>query len=147
MLLIGPWGTNFIENFIKIQKFSFNKNAFKNVVWKMAAILSRLQYVNYSCLFQVVYFVNHFSIYMRVKTQQSLPSLFTKWRSRTWSHHVSWYLVRLIFPHKCSLYCHRPPVCVNNPCGTQLVADYVSIIQQLSLSLAGVWRHERDKFI
>ena len=31
-------GTNFSENLIKINTFSFNKNAFENVVWKMAAI-------------------------------------------------------------------------------------------------------------
>ena len=46
ILLIGPPGTNFNEILIKIYKFPFNKNPFKNVVRKMATILSRPQCVN-----------------------------------------------------------------------------------------------------
>ena len=37
ILLIEPLGTNFSEILIGIQTFSFKKNAFENVVWKMAA--------------------------------------------------------------------------------------------------------------
>ena len=39
-------GTNFIEIWIKIQNFSFAKNASENIVCKMAAILSRGRRVN-----------------------------------------------------------------------------------------------------
>ena len=46
ILLIGPWGTNFSEILSEIHIFSFNKMHLKNVVWKMAAILSRPQCVN-----------------------------------------------------------------------------------------------------
>ena len=46
ILLIGTLGTNFSEILIKRHSFSFTKNAFENVVWKMAAILSRPQCVN-----------------------------------------------------------------------------------------------------
>ena len=42
ILLIGPMGTNFSEMLIEIHTFSF-----ENVVWKMAAILSRPQCVNH----------------------------------------------------------------------------------------------------
>ena len=45
ILLIGPLGTNFSEIFIKMDIF-IQENAFENVVWKMAAILSRPQCVN-----------------------------------------------------------------------------------------------------
>ena len=44
ILLIGPLGTKFSEMLIEIHTFSF-KNPFENVVWKMAAILSRPQCV------------------------------------------------------------------------------------------------------
>ena len=46
ILLIGPLGTNFSEILIGIQTFSFKQNAFENVVWKKAAILSQPQCVN-----------------------------------------------------------------------------------------------------
>ena len=45
ILLIGPLGTNFSEILIKIHAFSFKKMHLKNVIWRMAAILSRLQCV------------------------------------------------------------------------------------------------------
>ena len=45
ILLIGPLGTNFCGTSIEIHTFSL-KNAPENVVWKMAAILSRPQFVN-----------------------------------------------------------------------------------------------------
>ena len=45
ILLIGPLGTNFTEIAFAIQTFLVKKNAFENVVWKMAAILSRPQFV------------------------------------------------------------------------------------------------------
>ena len=43
ILLIGPLETIFNEDLIEI---FIQDNAIENVVWKMAAILSRLQYVN-----------------------------------------------------------------------------------------------------
>ena len=46
ILLIRPLGTNFNEILIRIQTFSFKKIHVKNVVWKMAAILSQPQCVN-----------------------------------------------------------------------------------------------------
>ena len=46
ILLIGPLGTKFSEILIEIYKSSLKKNAFENVVFKMAAILSRPQCVN-----------------------------------------------------------------------------------------------------
>ena len=45
ILLIGPLGTNFSEISIEIYTFSFKKMHLKNVVWKMAAILSQPQCV------------------------------------------------------------------------------------------------------
>ena len=45
LLLIGPLGANFIEILIKILTFLFKKNAFENVVWEMASILSGPQCV------------------------------------------------------------------------------------------------------
>ena len=45
ILLIGPLGTNLSETLSEIHTFSLNKNAFENVVWKTAAILSRPQCV------------------------------------------------------------------------------------------------------
>ena len=45
ILLIGPLGTNFSETLIGIETFFFQENAFENVVWKIAAILSRPQCV------------------------------------------------------------------------------------------------------
>ena len=45
ILLIGPSETNLCEMVIKIDIFSVNKMHFKKSVWKMAAILSRPQYV------------------------------------------------------------------------------------------------------
>ena len=45
ILLIGPLGTNFSEILIETHAFSFKKMHLKNVVWKMAAILSRPQCV------------------------------------------------------------------------------------------------------
>ena len=38
ILLIGPLGTNFNENLIGIQTFSFKKNALESVVFEMAAM-------------------------------------------------------------------------------------------------------------
>ena len=46
LLLIGPLGTNFSEIEIEILTFSFLENAFENVVYETAAILSRPQCVN-----------------------------------------------------------------------------------------------------
>ena len=49
ILIIGPQGTNFHEIKIIIPIFWFMKKTFENVVWKMAAILSRPQCLsNYS---------------------------------------------------------------------------------------------------
>ena len=45
ILLIKPQGTKFNEILLKMKQFSFRKNVFENVVWKMAAILSRPQCV------------------------------------------------------------------------------------------------------
>ena len=42
---IGPLGTNFSENLIEIHIFFIQENAFENVVWKMASILSLPQCV------------------------------------------------------------------------------------------------------
>ena len=44
-ILIGPLGTNFSEILIEIHTFSFEKTDFKNVIYKMAKILSRPQCV------------------------------------------------------------------------------------------------------
>ena len=44
ILLIGPLGTNVSESLIAIYTLFIQENAFENV-WKMAAILSRPQYV------------------------------------------------------------------------------------------------------
>ena len=46
ILLIGPSGTNLSEISSEIYTFLTEENAFENVVWKMAAILSRPQCVN-----------------------------------------------------------------------------------------------------
>ena len=46
ILLIGPLGTNFSENLNRNLNIFIKKHAFENVVWKMAAILSRPQCVN-----------------------------------------------------------------------------------------------------
>ena len=46
ILLIEPLGTNFNEILIEIHTFSIKKNAFENVVWGMATMLSRPQCVN-----------------------------------------------------------------------------------------------------
>ena len=47
ILLIGPLGTNFSEISIEINLYIvIQANAFQNIVWKMAAILSRPQCVN-----------------------------------------------------------------------------------------------------
>ena len=45
ILLIGPLGTNFNGIVIEIHTFFVQENALENVVWKMAAILSRPQCV------------------------------------------------------------------------------------------------------
>ena len=45
ILLIGTLGTNFSEILIEIHTFFIQENAFEKVVWKMASILSRPQYV------------------------------------------------------------------------------------------------------
>ena len=45
MLLIGPLETNFSEILIKSLYVFIQENALENVVWKMAAILSRPQCV------------------------------------------------------------------------------------------------------
>ena len=50
ILLIRTIGTNFSEILGEINSFSFSKNAFENVVWKMAAILSRPQCVNLTAI-------------------------------------------------------------------------------------------------
>ena len=47
ILLTRSLGTNFSEISIEILTFSFMKNAFENVVWEMAAIFSRPQWVKY----------------------------------------------------------------------------------------------------
>ena len=45
ILLIGPFGTNFSEILIQNWNIFIEEKAFENVVWKMAAILSRPQCV------------------------------------------------------------------------------------------------------
>ena len=54
ILLIGPLGTNFNDTLIEINTFSFIKNKFKNVVWKLAAILSRPQCANTDASYRAV---------------------------------------------------------------------------------------------
>ena len=46
ILLIGPLGTDFSEIINQNSNIFTQENAFENVVWKMAAILSRSQCVN-----------------------------------------------------------------------------------------------------
>ena len=70
ILLIGPLGTNFNEVFIEIHTFSFKKNPFENVVWKMASISSRPQCVKslIVCLiWHTLYFTPSFP--WRIRTQ------------------------------------------------------------------------------
>ena len=51
ILLIGRLGTNFSEILIEIHAFSgIQENAFENVIWKMAAILSWPQCVKFLML-------------------------------------------------------------------------------------------------
>ena len=45
ILLIGTLGTNFNEILIEIRTFFIQEYPFENVVWKMASILSRPQWV------------------------------------------------------------------------------------------------------
>ena len=52
ILLIGPLGTNLSEILIDFYIF-IQENAFETVVWKMAAVLSRLQYFNENGAFSV----------------------------------------------------------------------------------------------
>ena len=48
ILSFEPLGTSFSEILIKIQNIFIHENAFENVVWKMATILSRvLKYINH----------------------------------------------------------------------------------------------------
>ena len=49
IVLIWPLGTNFNEISIEVHTFSIKKDAFENIVWKMAAILSRPQCVTFPC--------------------------------------------------------------------------------------------------
>ena len=55
ILLTGPWGTNFSEISIGIQTFFIQENAFEDVAWKMAAILSRSQCVKSACSRSLTY--------------------------------------------------------------------------------------------
>ena len=54
ILLIGPLGTNFSEMLIEIHIFFIQESPFENVVWKMAAILSRPQCVDFQCCSMLV---------------------------------------------------------------------------------------------
>ena len=51
---IGPLRTNFSEMLIEIHTFSFKENAPENVVWKMAAILSRPQCVKFPATIRAI---------------------------------------------------------------------------------------------
>ena len=51
ILLLGPVGRNFSEILIENLYIFIQENAFENVVWKMAAILSRSQCVNRTDLY------------------------------------------------------------------------------------------------
>ena len=49
LLLMGPLGANFSENLIELNSYIFiQENAFGNVVWKMATILSQPECVKFS---------------------------------------------------------------------------------------------------
>ena len=54
ILLIGPLGTNFSEILIEIPASSL-KNAFKNVVWKIAVILLGLNVLTHRDLVKLIY--------------------------------------------------------------------------------------------
>ena len=58
ILLIGPIGTNFSEKLIEIHTFTFKK-IHLNVVWKMAAILSSPQCVNWICISNITHCGNY----------------------------------------------------------------------------------------
>ena len=66
ILFIGPLGTNFSEISIEIHTF-IQENAFENVVWIMAAILSQPQCVNTfyklisSCCQASIYYLSQYS--------------------------------------------------------------------------------------
>ena len=49
LLLTGPLGTNFSEIEVKITKVYIHENAFENILFKMAAILSRGRWVDMCC--------------------------------------------------------------------------------------------------
>ena len=78
ILLTGLLGTNFSEILSKICIFSFTKIHLKNVVWKMAAILSRPQ-----C-------VNRHSVEVLVVGGCAGQGRDSLWPSNTICHHSSW---------------------------------------------------------
>ena len=43
---VGPLGTNFSEIWIEMKKLFIHENAFENIFWEMAAILSKGRWVN-----------------------------------------------------------------------------------------------------
>ena len=65
LLLSGPLGTNLSEISIEIYAISIQKNAFENVVLKMAAIMSRPQCVNLGALWNnKPAYTTHFEIWV-----------------------------------------------------------------------------------
>ena len=62
--------------FIEIHTFSFKKNPFQNVVWKMAAILSRLQWVKENWRLTLVILIFFLG---RHKTYKSISLISQQW--------------------------------------------------------------------
>ena len=83
ILLTGPLGTNFSENFIEILKFSFTKMRLKSVVCEIAAILSRPQCVKITLRAVVIYITwIHWKAIIQLlqnKAQQNCVSMLWIW--------------------------------------------------------------------
>ena len=67
ILLLGPQGTNFSEISTKIHTSSLRKMCLKNMVWKMLAILSRPQCVNWRAWTKLLCFFSAAVIVITIK--------------------------------------------------------------------------------
>ena len=74
ILVIGPLGTNFSEIFNRNIHIFIQENAFENVVWEKAAILSRPQCVKKHSLFgcSFCFISGNFRIYKTIFLEQCL---------------------------------------------------------------------------
>ena len=137
ILLIGPIGTNFSEILFKIDTFSFKKMHLKNVLYEIAAILSRPQCVNTETKMSSFWWNFHHWLHRKLSKWQLSVQPVTKISSKWWHFRFSERLISAAFLVKCHQMSTSGPHNLNQWCPGSMTPYCITTSQWVNSSAPG----------